>query len=66
MSLKAFHVVFISAAILMALAIAVLCLKAYFGQDGLGNLLGAIGAFAGGIALIAYEMWFLKKTRGLS
>jgi len=66
MSLKAFHVVFISAAVIMAMGIGVGCLKTWFGSDGSGNLLGGIGGLVAGIGLIAYEAWFLRKAKGLS
>jgi hypothetical protein len=66
MSLKAFHLVFITASVLLALGIGVGCLTTYFGQDGAANLLGGIGALAAGCALIVYETWFIRKSRRLS
>lgn len=66
MSLKAFHVVFITASVLLALGIGVSCLRAYFGQDGPMNLLGGIGALCAGAALVVYEAWFIRKSRRLS
>ena len=66
MSLKAFHVVFISVAVVMALAIGIACLRTWFGSDGAGNLVGGLGALAVGAALIGYETWFLRKVKGLS
>jgi phosphotransferase system glucose/maltose/N-acetylglucosamine-specific IIC component len=58
MSLRAFHVLFISAAILLALGVAWWCLPAHTGW-------AAVSA-AVACALVAYETWFLRKTRKLT
>ncbi len=59
MNLKSFHLVFITCASALAFL---------FGVWALGNpsalgasrLVAAVGAFAVGLALIAYEAWFLR------
>jgi hypothetical protein len=58
MSLKAFHVVFITASVLLAFGLAAWCMKT--------TTLGAVAAFAVGLALIGYEVWFLRKARRVS
>ncbi len=58
MSLQAFHVVFISASILLALGLAWWCLPA--------QPVGAAGAVVVAFALVAYETWFLRKMRRLT
>jgi ABC-type uncharacterized transport system permease subunit len=58
-SLKAFHVIFISAAVLLAVWLGVWA----FGQQ---RQLLAGGSFAAAVALIVYEAWFLRKTRRVS
>lgn len=65
MSLKAFHVVFITASVLVAFLFAAWCLLP---QQPLGRGRAAAGAasVAFGLGLAAYEAWFLRKTRGLS
>ena len=66
MSLKAFHLIFICAAIALAFGCGVWALKQYWSPDGtVPYLLGGIGAFAAGVGLILYERYFLKKTRKL-
>ena len=67
MSLKAFHVVFITASILLAFGFGAWLLKQYFGPapEKL-NLVVAVASFAVGLGLIAYERRFLKKTKGES
>jgi hypothetical protein len=64
MSLKAFHVLFITAASALAFGCGVWGLKGYWSADGrLGDLLFGLGSVAIGIDLILYERYFLKKTR---
>ena len=58
MSLRAFHVVFISASVLLALGLARWCLPA--------QPVGAAASAGTALALIAYEAWFLRKTRKLT
>jgi hypothetical protein len=58
-SLKAFHVIFICAAILLAVWLGVWA----YGRE---RLLLAVGSFAAAAGLAAYEVWFLRKTRQVS
>ena len=55
MSLKAFHVLFITASVLLAFVMA-----AYWRST---SALGAAAAVVVGVALIGYEVWFLRKAR---
>jgi hypothetical protein len=57
MSLKAFHVLFITASVLLAFTMAAWLMKR--------TALGATAACAVGLALIGYEVWFLRKARRL-
>ena len=64
MSLKAFHVVFITAASALAFGFAVWELRLYWSPSGsLGNLLFGIGSVLAGIGLLVYERYFLKKLK---
>ncbi|MDP9291870.1 MAG: hypothetical protein M3O82_05850 [Verrucomicrobiota bacterium] len=65
MSLKAFHLFFISLAILLAFGCAVAEGLSYRDYDGTVHLLVAIASGLFGLLLIAYEVWFWKKTRKL-
>jgi hypothetical protein len=53
--------------ILLSAALAVLfglwCLAAYSRGDGVASLVAALVAFAVSFGLVAYDSWFLKKTR---
>ena len=57
MSLRAFHVLFISASTLLALGLAWWCLPAH--------PVGAAAASLVAVGLVAYEVSFLRKTRML-
>ena len=63
MSLKAFHIFFISISALMCLGIAAWRLAAY-GQEP-GALVQALAAAAAGVGLVEYGRRFLKKTKEL-
>jgi hypothetical protein len=62
MSLKHFHVVFISASALVAFLFAVWCLTAPAGEPlGGGRIAAAVCSVLAGIGLCVYESWFLRK-----
>jgi hypothetical protein len=67
MSLKAFHVIFITAASALAVACGVWAFKNYFSAEGrLVDLLFGIGCLVAGAGLIVYERYFLKKSKDIS
>ena len=64
MSLKAFHLVFITAAIVLAFGFGAWLLKGYFSPEGrVWNLVSGLVSVAVGVGLIVYECYFLKKTK---
>ena len=63
MSLKAFHLVFIIASILLAFGFGVWLAVRFFSEGGAWNLIFAAASFAAGVGLIFYERYFLKKTK---
>ena len=65
MSLKAFHLVFIIAAIALAFGFAGWLANNYFAEGGVLNLVFAVVSFAAGVGLIFYERYFLKKTKNI-
>jgi hypothetical protein len=66
MSLKAFHLVFISAASLLAFGFGAWLLREYGAPDGRGSDLAfGLASLAVGLGLIGYEVYFLRKTRKL-
>ncbi len=66
MSLKAFHVVFVVASILLALGVGAWALRDYFDGGPRGYLWFGIGSLAAGVALIFYARSVLKKLRHIS
>ena len=64
MSLKSFHVVFISASTLLAFALAAWCFGTGEGPDA-GRTAAGVGAVAAGLGRAAYEAWVVRKMRRL-
>ncbi len=67
MSLKAFHLVFITASSALAFGCGVWELKDFFAAEGrVMDLVVGVGSVAAGVALIIYERYFLKKLKDVS
>jgi len=67
MSLKAFHVIFITASCALAFGCGVWALREYWSADGgLFDLCFGLGSLVTGVALIVYERYFLKKLKRVS
>jgi hypothetical protein len=67
MSLKAFHFVFIVAAIMLAFGFATWSLLNYFSPHGVAwDLVWGLGGLAAGVGLVVYERYFLKKLKNVS
>jgi hypothetical protein len=66
MSLKAFHLIFITASSALSFGCGVWGLKNFWSANGqLLDLLFGIGALLAGVALIVYERYFLKKLKNV-
>lgn len=66
MSLKAFHIVFITASILLAFGFAAWSLAAYSELGGRSFLAYALGSALSGFGLVAYEVYVIKKLKNIS
>jgi len=67
MSLKAFHVVFIVASIVLAFGFGTWSVLNYRGPNGtVWDLVIALASFAIGVGLVIYERYFLKKLKDVS
>ena len=67
MSLKAFHVVFITVASAFCFAFGVWMLRDFRGPEGsAGDLWLGVGSLIAGISLVIYERYFLKKLKNVS
>jgi hypothetical protein len=65
MGLKGFHVVFITASVVLAAGIAAWNVRLYLASYAARDLLVAGGAALAAAGLIAYEAWFLRNARRL-
>jgi hypothetical protein len=64
MSLKGFHVVFVTASVLLAFGFALWCFQGA-PEPGTGRLVAGALSVLAGLGLAFYEAWFLKKMRSL-
>ena len=66
MSLKAFHVIFISLSVLLCLAVGGFGIQSFIsGSNAVGILVGLFFVLLG-IALVSYELRFLRKFKNVS
>lgn len=65
MSLKGFHILFITVSTLLALGVGAWCIRANLAVGAPVYLLGAIGSFIAAIALMVYGVWFYRKMKRL-
>ncbi|MBM3870409.1 MAG: hypothetical protein FJ392_05510 [Verrucomicrobia bacterium] len=66
MSLKAFHILFITASVLLSFWFGWFELSAYSDSKAAMNLWLGIGSCVAGVALVAYGIYFLKKLKNIS
>ena len=65
MNLRVVHAFLILMSAALAVLFGVWCLGQYGRENGVGTLIAAIVSFAASFALVAYDSWFLRKTRTL-
>ncbi len=67
MSLKAFHLLFITAATVLAVGFGVWELRNYWSPDGRpSDVAFGLGSLALAVGLVLYERYFLKKLKKVS
>ena len=66
MSLKAFHIVFVTASIILAVGFGIWSLLNYFQGGTIGDLLFGIGSLGASVVLGFYEKYALKKLKNIS
>lgn len=66
MSLKAFHLIFITAASLLAFGFGAWLLRSPAAEATTGNLVGGIASLVVGMGLLIYEGYFIKKLKNVS
>jgi hypothetical protein len=65
MSLKGFHILFITVSTLLALGVGAWCLWVNSMEGAPVFRMGAIGAFVVAAALMVYGVWFYRKMKRL-
>ena len=66
MSLKAIHLVFVTALSSLAFGCSAWKFKVYADDHAAVDLVWAVAALLGGLAIIAYGKYFLKKLKNVS
>ncbi len=66
MSLKAFHIIFISVSTMLSFGVAGWAFLSYRSSGSVVDLLFGLGALVSGIALLVYGNYFLKKLKNIS
>ena len=66
MSLKAFHIFFITASTLLAFAFSAWLVQSYRGSGDVTQLLAGAASFVAGIGLILYSIKFRRKLKDVS
>ena len=66
MSLKAFHILFITASVLLSFWFGWYELDRYTTMKAAADMWFGIGSCVTGVALIAYGIYFLKKLKNIS
>jgi len=65
MNLRLVHAVLIFLSAALAALFGVWCLGVYGRDHGVASLISGVTSFAVSFGLIAYDRWFLRKTRSL-
>ena len=66
MSLKAFHLIFITAASILAFGFGWWMLRAYEAEGVKSDQIYGVASFVVGVALLVYEAYFIKKSKNIS
>lgn len=66
MSLKAFHIVFITASVLLAFGCAALSLVNFAEMRRTSDLIFGGGSLVAGVSLLFYGRYFLRKLKNIS
>ena len=63
MSLKAFHVIFITAAVLLAFGFGAWMLNEHRDSQAASDFNMGVGSLVAGVVLVIYEAYFLRKLK---
>ncbi len=63
MNLRLVHATVIMFSAALAVLFGIWCLSVYGRDNGVASLVAAIASFAVSLGLVAYDRWFLRRTR---
>lgn len=66
MSLKAFHIVFVTLATILAAGFGAWAIRDYKTHGEISSLIIGIASLVAAVAFVWYGRWFLKKLKGVS
>ena len=66
MSLKAFHIVFVTASTLLCIGFSAWSVKQYFTSGRVSDLVYGIASLIAAVGLVIYGKYFLKKLKHIS
>ncbi len=66
MSLKAFHIVFVSVSTLLCAGFGAWGIRSFRSEGDVAALIAGVGSLVGVVILLIYGRWFLHKLRGVS
>ncbi len=66
MSLKAFHIVFVTVSAVLCVGFGVWAIRNYQAHGDTLSVAAGIGSLAGAVVLVVYGRWFLKKLSWVS
>lgn len=66
MSLKAFHIFFVTISTILCAGFGVWAIRAFGDRHEPGLIVAGVLSLVGCVALVIYGRWFLKKLKGVS
>ena len=65
MSLKAFHIVFVTTAVVLCVGFGIWAIRKYQTHGDTLSVVAGIGSLVGAVVLVLYGRWFLRKLKGV-
>lgn len=65
MSLKTFHIVFVTLSTILAVGFGIWAIRDYQTHGETGSMVTGVASLIGAVGLIVYGRWFLKKLKGM-